>query len=229
MSTLDDLRDTLKNEAKKIGFKDGYFDNAYVSSKKPVPYTLESLRAKGIAIFKINNTYIAYGRVAESLYPTVLKYHFVESLSLKERFEDDMKNSIKSLVVLGILALFVIMLLLYIITKNTISYGLLFLFFPMAVLSIYTYFFAINILNIFMVFVILAIGIDYAIYLSNSKKSDTLTKEAISYSLISTFAGFGVLIFSQINALFSMGSVATIGIISIFILLLFTKGINSES
>ncbi len=78
-----------------------------------------------------------------------------------------------------------------------------------------------------MLFVILAIGIDYAIYLS--RKNNALTKEAINYSLISTFAGFGVLIFSKINALFSMGVVATIGIISIFILLLFVKGISSES
>ncbi len=78
-----------------------------------------------------------------------------------------------------------------------------------------------------MLFVILAIGIDYAIYLS--KKSDVLTKRAIAYSLVSTFAGFGVLIFSQINALFSMGIIATIGIVSIFILLVFVKGADHES
>ena len=107
------------------------------------------------------------------------------------------------------------------------GYALLFLLFPIAMVGIYAYFTAINILHIFMLFVILAIGIDYAIYLS--KKNDALTKEAISYSLISTFAGFGVLIFSQINALYSMGIVATIGIVSIFILLIFVKSIDNES
>ena len=78
-----------------------------------------------------------------------------------------------------------------------------------------------------MIFVILAIGIDYAIYLS--KTNDVLTQKAITYSLISTFAGFGVLIFSQINALHSMGVIATIGIVSILILMVFVKGIKNES
>ncbi len=227
MDSLDDLQNILKNEANKIGFRDGYFDNAYISNKKFVPYTLEDLKANGVEILKINNYYITYGRVDEVLYPTVLKYHFTESLSLKERFDDSMRNSMSTLTELGIVAIFVIILLLYLITKEAIGYGLLFLFFPIAMLSIYAYFTAINILHIFMMFVILAIGIDYAIYLS--RKSDALTKEAISYSLISTFAGFGVLIFSQINALFSMGVVATIGILSVFILLVFVKGTNNES
>ena len=227
MDSLDDLQNILKNEANKIGFRDGYFDNAYISNKKFVPYTLEDLKANGVEILKINNYYITYGRVDEVLYPTVLKYHFTESLSLKERFDDSMRNSMSTLTKLGIVAIFVIILLLYLITKKAIGYGLLFLFFPIAMLSIYAYFTAINILHIFMMFVILAIGIDYAIYLS--RKSDALTKEAISYSLISTFAGFGVLIFSQINALFSMGVIATIGIVSVFILLVFVKGINNES
>ncbi len=227
MDSLDDLQNILKNEANKIGFRDGYFDNAYISNKKFVPYTLEDLKANGVEILKINNYYITYGRVDEVLYPTVLKYHFTESLSLKERFDDSMRNSMSTLTELGIVAIFVIILLLYLITKEAIGYGLLFLFFPIAMLSIYAYFTAINILHIFMMFVILAIGIDYAIYLS--RKSNALTKEAISYSLISTFAGFGVLIFSQINALFSMGVVATIGILSVFILLVFVKGLNNES
>ncbi|NOR55887.1 MAG: hypothetical protein GQ531_06735, partial [Sulfurovum sp.] len=58
---------------------------------------------------------------------------------------------------------------------------------------------------------------------------DRRTKEAIAYSLISTFAGFGVLVFSQISALFSLGIVASIGLLSVFILLLFLKGTADES
>ena len=227
MDSLDDLRSILKDEANKIGFRDGYFDNAYTANKKFIPYTLEALKANGVEILKMNNYYITYGRVDEVLYPTVLQYHFTESLSLKERFDDSMRNSMGTLTELGIVAILIIILLLYFIAKEAIGYGLLFLFFPIAMLSIYAYFTALNILHIFMMFVILAIGIDYAIYLS--RKGDALTKEAIIYSLISTFAGFGVLIFSQINALFSMGVVAAIGIVSIFILLVFVKGINDES
>ena len=221
LASLSDLRNTLKIEAKKIGFKDGYFDNSYTVNKKFVSYTLEDLKENGIEVLKINDTYITYGRVDKVSYPVVLKYSFAESLSLKERFEASMKSSMSTLAKLGMIALLIIVLLLYMITKEAIEYALLFLLFPIAMVGIYAYFTAINILHIFMLFVILAIGIDYAIYLS--KKNDALTKEAISYSLISTFAGFGVLVFSEINALFSMGIVATIGIVSILILLVFIK------
>jgi hypothetical protein len=227
LASLDELRYTLKVEAREIGFKKGYFNDAYRGNKKMVSYTMEALKNNGFEILKINDTFITYGRVDEVLYPTVLKYHFTESLSLKERFEDSMESTMETLVKLGITALLVIILLIYLITKKAMGYSLLFIFFPIAMLSIYVYLTAVNILHIFMMFVILAIGIDYAIYLA--KKSDTLTKEAISYSLISTFAGFGVLIFSQINALFSMGIVATIGILSVFFLLLFVKGTHNES
>ena len=138
-----------------------------------------------------------------------------------------MKTSINMLLKLGILTLMVITILLYYITKRAILYAIIFLIFPAAMVSLYACFADINILHIFMLFVILSIGIDYAIYLS--KKNDNLTKKAISYSLISTFAGFGVLIFSSVNALFSIGMVATIGIVSIIILLVFLKGVNDVS
>ena len=224
---LEPLRATLKFEAAKLGFKEGYFDNAYEGNKKMISYTMEELIHNGFEILKINDTYLTHGRIDEVMYPTLLKYHFTESLSLKERFEDSMEHSMETLLELGIIALLVIMFLIYLITGKEIGYSLLFIFFPISVLTLYAYVTAVNILHIFMMFVILAIGIDYAIYLA--KKSDALTKEAIAYSLISTFAGFGVLIFSQINALFSLGIIATIGILSVVFLLLFVKGTHNES
>ena len=77
-----------------------------------------------------------------------------------------------------------------------------------------------------MMFIILAISIDYAIY--SSKSLDLNTKKAILYSLLSTFAGFGVLVFSNINSLFSIGAIATIGIISIAFLLIFLRRSPNE-
>ncbi len=224
---LDTIRNTLAYEAKQLGFKEGFFDDAYDPSKVFVPYTQEQIKSYGIDVVKIKDIYYAYGRIDKNLYQMIASYDFVESLSLKERFEMYMEESMDTLLKLGALALLLIVVLLYLITKNAMAYALLFLLFPLSMVGIYAYFTAINILHIFMLFVILAIGIDYAIYLS--KKSDVLTKRAIAYSLVSTFAGFGVLIFSKINALFSMGIIATIGIVSIFILLVFVKGADHES
>jgi len=221
------LKNTLNSEAEQLGFKKGYFKYAYEPKRPFVNYTEENIKAYGIDIVKVNDSYVAYGTVSKKLYQKVLAYDFVESLSLKERFEESMETSINMLLKLGILALIMIVILLYFITKRAMLYAITFLIFPVAMVSVYACFADINILHIFMLFVVLSIGIDYAIYLS--KKNDNLTKKAISYSLISTFAGFGVLIFSNVNALFSMGMVATIGIVSIFVLLLFLKGVNDVS
>ena len=85
-----------------------------------------------------------------------------------------------------------------------------------------------NILHIFILFIILSISIDYGIYIS-SYKTDKNTNKAIFYSILTTFAGFGVLIFSSINALFSIGISATVGVLSILFLLIFLKKEKSAS
>lgn len=90
-----------------------------------------------------------------------------------------------------------------------------------------SYFIEFNILHIFMIFILLSFSIDYGIY--TSKRLDKKTKEAIIYSLLSTFAGFGVLIFSKINSLKAIGVIATIGIIAIALLLIFSKRSNNET
>jgi predicted exporter len=71
-----------------------------------------------------------------------------------------------------------------------------------------------------MLFIVLAIGIDYGIYMNEPTLSHNTTL-AIIYSLISTFAGFGVLALSQINSLYSIGMTAIIGIFGILFLLIF--------
>lgn len=227
LGSLSLLKDELNAEAEKLGFIKEYFKDAYEPKRPFIHYTEEDIRMYGIDIVRMNASYITYGTVNKELYQKILKYDFVESLSIKERFEVSMKTSMTQLLKLSIVALIVIVMLLYIFTRNAILYAMLYLIFPVSMVSIYAYFTSINILHVFMLVIILSIGIDYAIYLS--KKNDALTKKAITYSLISTFAGFGVLIFSSVNALFSMGMVATIGIVSIFVLLVFLKGVNDVS
>ncbi len=218
LQDMSKLRNTLRQEAATLGFKENYFKKSYFAENNQPAYTLQTLKSYGIDIFHMGEYYFTFAQTDLSHYKDIKKLYFVESLSLKERFEDRMHQSINSLITLGILALCVILLLLYIITRASMIYAVIFLLFPTAMITLYGLFFPFNILHIFMLFIILSIGIDYAIYLS--KHNDLRTKQAISYSLISTFAGFGVLIFSQINALHSLGIIASIGIVSIFILLL---------
>ena len=221
LQNMSKLRETLKKDADTLGFKKGYFSRAYLPQEKQPLYTLQVLNAYGLDIFKTDAYYFAFGHIGLSHYQEIKNLYFVENLSLKERFESMMQESIDSILTLGILALCVILLLLYVITGTSMLYAVIFLLFPAAMISLYGLFFPFNILHIFMLFIILSIGVDYAIYLSC--KNDLRAKQAISYSLLSTFAGFGVLVFSQMDALHSLGIIASIGIVSIFFLLLTLK------
>ena len=224
---LQSVKQNLDNEANRLGFKKEYFNEAYKPIKSPPKYSMTQIQDYGMDILKMDDVYITYGMVDKADYQDILKYGFVEDLSLKERFEVSMKNAIIVLSALGILSILVIVVLIYFFTKRAIFYALSFLLFPVAIFTIYALFVTINILHLFMIFIILAIGIDYAIYLS--RENDSQTTRAIHYSLISTFAGFGVLVFSELNALHSMGIVATMGILSLIVLLLFLKGENDVS
>ena len=83
-------------------------------------------------------------------------------------------------------------------------------------------------MHLFMAFVVLAIGIDYGIYMNEAKLTHNTTV-AIVFSLISTFAGFGVLAISEINSLYSIGMTAVIGIVGILFLLIFQKRVKGSS
>lgn len=227
LQSIASVKNNLNIEAEKLGFKKEYFTFAYDAEKPFIDYTQEDIQAYGIDIVKINESYITYGTVSKDLYHKVISYEYAESLSVKDRFELLVRESTAMLLKLGVLTLMVIILLLYSFTKKLMMNAMIFLIFPMVLVSMYAYFTPINILHIFMLIVLLSISIDYAIYLS--RKYDGLTKQAIAYSLISTFAGFGVLIFSSINALYSLGVITTIGIVAIFILLVFMKRVENVS
>ena len=215
------VKSELEKEAKKLGFKQGYFDSAYNVEKEFISYTEEQIRHYGLEIMKINDYYITFGMVDKKYYPEVLHYAFIKSLSMKEHFELHMQKSMQQLGMLGVLVILLIVIMLFSIARHKIVYAIVFLVFPIAMMGIYAFFFSINILHLFMLFIILAIGIDYAIYMVTD--NNIRTKKAIIYSLVSTFAGFGVLVFSQINALYSLGVIAVIGIGAISMLLLCMK------
>lgn len=214
---LSSLRQKLQTSAQNLGFKKGYFKEAYHLPKTFLNYDKAMIKSFNIPLLHIKKHYLGYAHIAKKDYTKALEYDFVQSLSLKALFEKQMQEQMQSIIFLGLLSLVVIFLLLFFITQKSLLYALSFLLFPMAMVAIYGYFIALNILHIFMLFIIVAISIDYAIYLSN--EADRRTKQAIHYSLLSTFAGFGVLVFSSIASLYALGIIATMGIVGIFILL----------
>ena len=223
---LNKIKENLNKYIINSSFKKDSFKDAYNYKVQVPKYSYQNLLEYGIAIKKYKNEYISYINISEDKYKEVLEKEFIYSVSLKNLFEKDLENDLEKIIILGSSSLLFIIIILTFITKKKIIPALNFLLFPSALIFIYLCFVAVNILHIFMFFIILAISIDYAIY--SSKDNSKETKKAIIFSVISSFAGFGVLIFSNINSLFSIGSVATLGILAILILILFQKVSNAS-
>jgi len=106
------------------------------------------------------------------------------------------------------------------VTRAKTILALDFILFPIAMILLYLSVVGINIMHLFSIIIIIVAGIDYGIYMSSNEKSDE-TKEAIFYSLLTSFSGFGILVFSSIGAMHSIGVVITIGILAILLLVMF--------
>lgn len=220
-----ELKKELELQASNLGFKKDYFKEAY--SLKELPnYSFEKLKELKINYFEYKEKNYVFLALDVKDYEKIKTLEFVKPLSMKFLFEDSLNEVKENILILGTIALILIILMLIFITKKKFLFALSFLLFPLALILLYSNFVAFNILHLFMMFIILAISIDYAIY--SSKSLDINTKKAIFFSLLSTFAGFGVLIFSKINSLYSIGIVATIGVLAIAFLLIFLKRSSNE-
>ena len=219
------LKTDINIYAKEVGFKDGYFDNAY-SNKLLYPvyanYTVKQIKEFGIDIVKDKDNYITYALVSYDKLDEVLALDFTTSAQAKVLFENSLKRVNTDLILYGSLTLIFIIIILALVTKKRFLKAFTYIAFPASLIILYGIFVPLNIMHIFMAFVIMAIGIDYGIYMNEPKLSHNTTL-AIIYSLISTFAGFGVLIISNINSLYSIAITAIIGILGILFLLLFQK------
>jgi len=213
----------LNEKANKLGFRKDFFKNSYSNKilyPKPPKYSIEKLKKLGFDIIEKNGYYISTISIDKKDIKSFANKEYIKVISLKELFINSIKKSFNQLLYSGIFALFIIFVMIFIATKEIIT-PFTFLTFPLSLILLYSIFFELNIMNIFMIFVIIAISIDYGIYISLN--NSTQTKKAVSFSLISTFVGFGVLVFSDIFALYCIGITATIGIIAILFLLLITK------
>jgi len=220
---FDLLREKLNNKAAQIGFKQGYFASSYSDDIVFAPYpkyTKEYLNKLGFNIVYDNNKYISSALVSKDKLDKVLALKFTKTAQSSVLFSNSLKKVYDELILYGGLTLLLIVSILAFVTRQRFIYAIIYIIFPAFLILVYGCFVPLNIMHIFMLFIVLAIGIDYGIYMNEPILSHNTTL-AIIYSLISTFAGFGVLALSQINSLYSIGMTAIIGIFGILFLLLF--------
>ncbi|WP_024954797.1 hypothetical protein [Sulfurospirillum arcachonense] len=210
------VKEKISTHAQGIGFRKGFFQKSYpeilLSPQKP-NIDEKSIRKYGFDVefdgeFYYSFGFVKKGEVADGVY-------LVSSASL---FQKSLKLVYKELFVCGFIIVLSILFILLRVSRENFFKALSFILFPIALILFIISLGDVNILQIFMLFVVVSLSIDYGIYMSE-KKVDENSQRAIVFSLMSTFAGFGVLIFSTIGVLFYIGQVATLGLLAIFILL----------
>ncbi|MGB7403922.1 MAG: hypothetical protein WA916_15210 [Arcobacter sp.] len=225
---LKDIKDKLDKKAMQLGFKANYFKDAYsLTNNKPI-YTKESINDLGIELIHFKDYFLTYANLPKDKIAEFSKYDSIVNISIKTMFEQNLSSIYDELMVYGTITVLFILLMLFLSTKDNYLLSFAYLIFPIALILSLSFFMTFNILHFFMLFVILSISIDFGIYLG-SKNLDKSTYTAIFYSLLSTFAGFGVLIFSKVNALFSIGVVASVGILAITLLIIILKRPSYDS
>lgn len=214
------LNRIINEEAASVGFRAGYFKDAYRFTRTRPSCTMHQLdifENYGLSIYKYKNTYYTIALVPDL--KDAASFDAVSPIDAKAILSKIADTMYDHLIHFSLLVIATIMLLLFFSVKRRFFYALSYILFPVAVVLAYLVTFSTpNMMHFFALIILIAIGIDYGIYMSNTKKAPA-TMLAIRYSLLSTFAAFGVLIFSSITALYSIGIVISIGVLTIFLLL----------
>lgn len=223
---LNEKKAQIEEEATKLGFREGFFKNAYNEALLYPNYqelSLEQLREMGFDVAFKEGKYYTYALVKNSDRNVVTQFTFASSIDAKEMFFNALEKISHQLLLGGILAVGFIIAMLWMICRKTLALSSSFVLLPTALIVLLAFMGDFTIAHIFMLFIMMLFGIDYGIYMSSDNSFKDGTRSAIFFSLIDTFAGFGVLVFSGIGALHAMGLVSCIATVAILVLLMGRK------
>ena len=215
---FDNIKKQMEDIAKQVGFRENTFLKAYpqrlVYPSLP-SYDINILQDFGFNIVYDEGVYYSFGFIEKT---ENLKEIFL--LDGSSFFEKSIEQIRFELILAGIFIGIIVIGLIYHFSKENFFQALSYVLFPFAFILFYISFYPVNILQIFMLFIIVALSVDYGIYISEKESGST---QAILFSLFSTFTGFGILVFSSIGTLFYLGEVAVLGLTAVLILLIIGK------
>ena len=217
-----DINTLLQKEAETIGFRKDFFQDAYAPNLIHPLYealSMQTLQEMGFNVVFNNGRYFSTALIQRSERSLLSSFDFVHVIDAKEMFLDSLQNITHQLLMGGIISFCLIFGILFKVCRNHFMLSASYVLFPTALILAFCVG-NLSIIHLFMLFIVMSLSIDYGIYVALAKDEEQETKSAILFSLISTFAGFGVLIFSNVGALHFMGLVTTIGIGGIFLLLM---------
>jgi hypothetical protein len=215
---MQNLHAHLQKSASAAGFKSNYFANAYTYDSLHRPFValdVQMLQAFGFDVVA-NEGKVYYLFDALKSQNEQLAKLGAQAVNFDVLFENGFKKIYRSLMLQALFAAGFIAVFLYFSSKN-FFHSTAYILLPLTFIATYGLFFGMNIMSVIATFAVIAIAVDYGIYTANTPKIST--KKAIIYSLITTFAGFGVLAFSSVEAIYSLGIVAVLAIGAVLLLL----------
>ncbi|MDP3587319.1 MAG: hypothetical protein Q8R58_04645 [Sulfuricurvum sp.] len=213
------LCQNLEETSAEAGFRSGIFKNAYLPLQELSAYTLDTgaLRVLGSEILKTHNGVMSLAYIKTDELKALSPYPFFIAIDAKEILSHSATNALKEFTTIFAIGFSLLLMIIIAVTRRRALYALNFLFFPMSVILVmFALSGSFNLMHLFALFLMMVYGIDYGIYLSRGEISNSM--RAVIYSCLTTFAGFGVLILSDVPAVHSIGEVTIVGIIAIMIL-----------
>lgn len=223
---LENKRLSLQQEATAIGFREGLFANAYNDTALYPAYKaldIATLKTMGFDVVEKSGTFFTYGLIERHEQSLLSSYPFITAIDAKEIFIGSLQTIMHQLLIGGALAVAFIVGMLFFTCKNSLTLSASFVLLPTALIIVSCLIGGFSIAHLFMLFITMLFGIDFGIYMSSKESFSDGTRSAIFFSIVDTFAGFGVLVFSDIGALHDMGLVSCIGTGAILVLLMGKK------
>jgi predicted exporter len=216
---FDTLRAQIEREASAVGFRPGTFANAYgfVRNLTYTPPDLVVAKALGFETLKLDDGRWLSLAFIDAKHSGELNYG--DNLVLLEAFnllQKGVEDVLEQLLLIAAVTLGFIALLLLVLLKKRALVAFNYVLFPLGVIaSALAMTGSFSVMHLFALIIVMVAAIDYGIYMSDAQAE---TDEAIYYAMLTTFAGFGIFVFSHIGALHHIGLVIALGIASTFVL-----------
>ena len=214
------LHEQLQQQSALAGFRAGTFSKSYADLHRFHPYEPPNLLVANTLGFETkklkDGRWISLGYSNIQQLDKLRKESNVTVLETAKLLEHGVSDALRQLLYIAVITLLLIALMLYKMLGSVMVRALNYVLFPLGViLAVLSFSGTLSIMHLFALIIVMVAGIDYGIYMS---RPEAQTDEAIYYAMLTTFAGFGVFVFSHIGALNHIGTVITLAIVTTFVL-----------
>ena len=206
--------------AAEVGFRKGTFAKAYAFVAHPAPRPAPDAALLGDTGFETvrldGGRWVSLAFLPADAAPGFEAPEGTVALRASKMLEASVEGVGTQLLLIGATTLGAIALFLFVVLGNNALRALNYILLPLGtILLLLSFTTPLSLMHLFALIIVMVAGIDYGIYMSDPEAQ---TDEAIYYAMLTTFAGFGIFIFSNIGALEHIGVVIATGIAAVFVL-----------